>query len=69
MSDIQDVYELVLETAPNLHPTRRARVYRGLAEIIGDERFAAELLRRAKAADQLQHADKQLVLHFRQRRA
>jgi hypothetical protein len=67
MSEIQDVYELVLETAPTLHPTRRARVFRGLAEIIGDERFAAELLKRAKAADEFQQQDKQLVLRFRNR--
>lgn len=68
-TEIQEVYELVLETAPNLHPTKRARIYRGLSQIIGDEQFAAELLRRAKASDALHRRDKQLLLKFRARRA
>jgi hypothetical protein len=67
-SEVQDVYELVLETAPTLHPARRARVYRGLSLIIGDERFAADLLKRAAASDELQRQDKQLLLRFRAQR-
>jgi hypothetical protein len=68
MSEIQEVYDLVLETAQNLQPTKRARICRGLAEIIGDEKFAADLLRHAKAADALQRQSKQLLLRFRARR-
>jgi hypothetical protein len=65
MSEIQDVYELVLQTAPDLVPARRARIYRGLAQIIGDEGFAAELLTRAKASEELDRQDRQLLLKFR----
>lgn len=67
MSNVQAVYELVLETAPKLMPARRARIFRGLSEIIGDEKFAAELLKRAEASEALDRQDQQLVLKFRGR--
>lgn len=67
MTPHEDLYLHVLETAPQLHPARRARVFRALADIIGDETFASDLIARAEACEALQAADLQLPLNFRQR--
>lgn len=66
MTPHQDLYLLVLESAPALHPERRARIFRALADIIGDERFAADLIKRAEANEAVQKADGQLPLSFTQ---
>lgn len=67
MTAHQELYAHVLETAPDLHPSRRAKIFRALADIIGDEAFANDLLGRAEACEALQRADGQLPLNFRMR--
>ena len=64
LDEVQELHLHVLETAPALHPERRAKIFRGLALIIGDEAFARDLLVRAEACDALQRADRQLPLAF-----
>ena len=69
MTDLQELHLHVLETVPAVHPARRARIFRALADIIGDETYAAVLIERAEAAEALQRADGQLALNFRRRNA
>lgn len=65
MTPHQDLYLLVLESAPALHPARRARIFRALADIIGNERFASDLIQRAQANEALQQQDGELALDFK----
>ncbi len=51
---LRELYSFVVEQAPAAHPVRRAKVYRGLALIVGDEQDAATLLVLADECEQLE---------------
>lgn len=62
---LQALYVHVLETAPAVEQEQRARIYRALADIIGDESFALRLHERADAAEATLCADIQLVSDYK----
>ncbi len=59
--------EFVLAHACGLELPRRARLYRALAEVIGDEKDAAQFIALANDCDAIERKHQQLVLDFKRR--
>ena len=62
--DLAELFNWVVAEAPKQLPTRRAKIYRGLATIIGNECDARELMKRAKECDAVDRNCRQLRLRF-----
>ena len=65
MPVIAELYTFVLERLPEAPVAKRARLCRALAEIVGDESAARDLISQAEQLEYLDVAHGQLVLRFR----
>ena len=63
----QIVGEFALEHSGALDLKKRAKLYRALAEMIGDEKDAARFIAMAKEFDAVRRKHRQLVLDFKRR--
>lgn len=64
MTPIEDLHAFVIEASLSLPAARRARIYRALAEIIGDERTSLELQQMAEDLEAIDRRSRQLLLNL-----
>jgi hypothetical protein len=65
--DIDDLYNFVVEMLPNAPLTRRARLCRAFALIVGSSDQARMLIHQADACDAIEQQHRQLLLDLQQR--
>lgn len=61
------IADFVLDHAPVLDVSRRARLYRAVAEVIGDEKDAQRFTSLAKDLEEFERKHGQLALNFKRR--
>jgi hypothetical protein len=61
---LQDLHAFVLAESFRLPAARRARIYRALADIVGDEVAARELIQLAMDLEAIDRRSRQLLLNL-----